>query len=118
MTRGGGSLGWDVEDVELASCCRFSCEFTGGVVRDMVAVDDVVVPVSLTLFQRGALELEASDPSTALLGVLGERELALVVIPRAEEVHCLASCRSAECEVELDRGHCVGLSIRRTFRKY
>jgi hypothetical protein len=31
----------------------------------------------------------------------------LVVIPRAEEVHCLAACRRAECEVELDRGHCV-----------
>lgn len=50
----------------------------------MVAVDDVVVPVSLTLFQRSALELEASDPSAALLGVLGERKLTLVVVPRAE----------------------------------
>jgi len=78
-------------------------------VRDMIAVDDVIVPVSLTLFQRSALELEASDPSTALLGVLGERELTLVVVPRAEQVHGLAVGGSAESEVKLNSGHCDGL---------
>jgi hypothetical protein len=53
----------------------------GGIVRDMIAVDDVVVPVPLSLLQRSALEFEASQPSTALLGVLGERKLSRVVVP-------------------------------------
>jgi hypothetical protein len=53
----------------------------GGVVRDVVAVNDVVVPVALALLECGAVELEASSPATGLLGVLGERELALVAVP-------------------------------------
>jgi len=40
-----------------------------------------VVPVSLTLLQGSAWELEGSDPSSCLLGVLGERKLALVAVP-------------------------------------
>lgn len=74
--------------------------------RDVVAVDDVVVPVSLALLQSSALELEAADPSTGLLGVLGERELSGVVVPRAEQVDGLAVVGSAESEVKLDSGHC------------
>jgi hypothetical protein len=42
----------------------------------------------------------------------------LIVVPGAEEVHCLAACRGAESEVELDRGHCVDFRSRRSFRKY
>lgn len=69
----------------------------GGVVRDVVPVDDVlqeservigagekatyVVPVPLALLQGRALELEAAHPAAALLGVLGERKLPGVVIP-------------------------------------
>jgi hypothetical protein len=53
----------------------------GGIVRDVVAIDDVVVPVPLALLQCVALELEGSHPSTALLRVLGERKLSRVIIP-------------------------------------
>jgi hypothetical protein len=52
------------------------------------------------------LELEASDPSTGLLGVLGKRKLTLVTVPGAEQVHGLAVGGSAESEVKLDSGHC------------
>lgn len=79
--------------------------------RDMVAVDDVVVPVALSLLQSLSLELEASDPATRLLGVLGKRELALVAIPGAEKMYGLAVGGSAESEVELDSGHCDVISF-------
>lgn len=64
-----------------------------------------VVPVSLALLQCCALEFEASQPTAALLGVLGERELTLVVIPRAKKMYCLAVAGCAEREVELDGCH-------------
>jgi len=53
----------------------------GRVVRDVVAVNDVVVPVALALLECGAVELEASGPASGLLGVLGEWELSLVAVP-------------------------------------
>ena len=52
------------------------------------------------------MELEASDPASGLLGVLGERELTLVAVPGTEKVDCLAVGGSAESEVKLDSGHC------------
>lgn len=106
---GGGSsglLGGDVEDVEVAAGGGLGGELAGGVVADVVTVDDVVVPVALTLLESCALELEAADPAAALLGVLGERELALISVPGAEKVDGLAVGGSAEGEVELDGGHC------------
>jgi len=78
----------------------------GGIVRDVVAVDDVVVPVTLTLLESSTLELEGADPTTRLLGVLGKGKLALVAVPGAEKVDGLAVGGSAESEVELDSGHC------------
>jgi len=74
----------------------------------VVAVDDVVVPVALALFQRAVLELEAPEPAAALLWVLGERELAGVVVPGAEEMHGFAVGGCAEREVELDCCHFCG----------
>lgn len=74
--------------------------------RDVVAVDDVVVPVALALLESGAVELEAASPASGLLGVLGEWELTLVAVPGAEKVDGLAVGGSAESEVELDSGHC------------
>ena len=65
-----------------------------------------VVPVALTLLQGRRGKLEASDPSTGLLGVLGERKLTLVAVPGTEQVHGLAVGGSAESEVKLDSGHC------------
>jgi hypothetical protein len=58
----------------------------GGIVRDVVAVDDVVVPVTLTLLESSTLELEGADPTTGLLGVLGKGKLALVAVPGTEKV--------------------------------
>jgi hypothetical protein len=111
----GGALTWcrgrclglsrNVEDVELAAGGGLGGGVLGRVVRDVVAVNDVVVPVPLALLQGGALELEASQPAAALLGVLGEGKLARVVVPRAEQVDRLAVAGSAESEVELDSGH-------------
>jgi len=72
----------------------------------MVAVNDVVVPVALALLQRRSLKFEGSDPSAALLRVLGERKLSGIVVPRAKQMHCFAIAGSAQREVELDSGHC------------
>lgn len=64
----------------------------------MVAVDDIVVPVSLARDERGALELKGAFPA-ARLGralVLGERELSGVVVPGTEKVDGLDARRGAE----------------------
>ena len=71
----------------------------------VVAVDDVVVPVSLALLEGSTLESEGSLPGTGLSGVLGEWELSGVVVPGAEEVHGFAAAAGAEREVELDGRH-------------
>lgn len=102
----GSSLGRDVDDVQLAASGGLGGVVLGGVVRDVVAIDDVVVPVALALLECGALELEAANPTTGLLGVLGERKLTLVAVPGTEKVDCLAVGGSAESEVKLDSGHC------------
>jgi hypothetical protein len=64
-----------------------------------------VVPVTGALLQSRTLEAESAQPATGLLGILGERKLACVVIPGAEQMHSLAVGRGAEREVELDNGH-------------
>jgi hypothetical protein len=76
-------------------------------VGDVVAVDDVVVPVSLASFQSRVLEAESSLPRTRLGRslVLGERELADVVVPRAQKMDGLDARRDAERKRELDSRH-------------
>jgi len=101
----GLGLAGDVEDVEFAAGRGLCGVVFGGIMRDVVAVDDVVVPVALALFQCAVLKLEAAEPSSALLWVLGERELAGVVVPGAEEMHGFAVGACAEREVELDCCH-------------
>ena len=54
----GGLARGDVEDVELAASGGLDDGVAGGIVRDVVAVDDVVVPVALALFQSLALEAD------------------------------------------------------------
>jgi len=103
---GSGRLGGNVDDVELAAGGGLGGVVLGGVVGDVVAVNDVVVPVALALLEGLALELEASGPSSDLLGVLGKGKLSGVVVPRAEKVDGLAVVGSAESEVKLDSGHC------------
>lgn len=55
---------------------------------DDVAVDDVVVPVSLAQLQGRASEPKVSPPRSRFggPGILGEGELVLVVIPRTKQV--------------------------------
>jgi hypothetical protein len=73
----------------------------------MVAIDDVVVPVSLARLEGRILEAKGTLPGTGLGGslVLGERELTNVVVPRAEKMNGLDAGRDAERERELMRRH-------------
>jgi len=100
--RGGG---WDIEDVQLAAGGGLDGVLAGGIVRDVVSIKDIVVPVALALLEEGALEAERSLEAAGLGGVLGERELTGVVVPRAEEVDGLAVGGGAESEVQLDSRH-------------
>jgi hypothetical protein len=101
----GGLARGDIENIELATSGGLDYGITGGIVRDVVAVNDVVVPVALALLQGLALEAESALPATSLVGIFGERELAVVVVPGAEQVDGLAVGGSAESEVELDSRH-------------
>ena len=65
-----------------------------------------VVPVALTLLQGRALEPEGTLPSPRLGGVLGERKLASIIVPRTEKMDGLDICGSAKGEGQLNRRHC------------
>jgi hypothetical protein len=85
----GGRLGLgNIEDVELAAGGGLDGGLLAGVVRDVIAVDDVVVPVALAGLESGAGEAEGTLPRARLGGrlVLGKGELASVVVPRTEKV--------------------------------
>lgn len=101
----GNFAGRDIESVEFTTCCGFCDGFAGRVVRDVVAVYDVVVPVPLTLLECCALESEGSFPAASFGRVLGEGQLAIVIVPGAEQVDGFDIGRSAQGEVELDGGH-------------
>lgn len=73
----------------------------------MVAIDDVVVPVALALLECLTLEAKGALPASCLGGVLGKWKLAIVVVPRTEQMYGLDIGRSAKGEVELDSGHYV-----------
>jgi hypothetical protein len=76
-------------------------------VGDVVPIDDVVVPVSLTSLESSAREAEGAFPRTSLAGVLvvGKGKLSVVVVPGTEKVYGLDSGRGAEVEAELNGGH-------------
>lgn len=73
--------------------------------RDVIAVDNVVVPVSLALLECRPLEPESSFPTARFTRVLGQRKLAAVIVPRPDQVHGLTVGRGSEGEVELDGCH-------------
>jgi len=75
-------------------------------VRDVITINDVIVPIPLALLQSSTRKLEASQPSTALLRVLGKRKLSGIVVPRAKQVYRLAVAGCAKRKVKLDCGHC------------
>lgn len=99
------SASWNVEDVELAASGWFRRKFSGRVMRDVIAIDNVVIPVSLALLEGRALETECAFPSAGLGCVLGKRQLSIVIVPRAKQMDRLAVCRRTKGEVELNCGH-------------
>lgn len=64
----------------------------------MVAIDDVVVPVSLPRLESRALEFEGTLPATGFGRglVLGKWKLSGVVVPRPEEMDGLDTRRCAQ----------------------
>jgi hypothetical protein len=70
-----------------------------------------VVPVPPTQLEHRRLEAELADPSAGLRVVRGQRDLARVVVPRAEEMHRLDVGRGPEGELELDVGHFDGFQV-------
>jgi hypothetical protein len=100
--------GWNIEDVQNATSGGLGGGGLGGVVGNMVPINDVVVPVSLTSLECGALESECSLPCASLGGGLvgSKRKLTRVVVPRTEEMYGLDSGGGAEIEAELNGGHC------------
>jgi len=106
----GGRLGaasGDIEDVQLAASGGLGGELNAGVVGDVVAIDDVVVPVALAGLEGGLGEAESTLPG-ARLGrglVLGKGKLALVAVPRSEKVDSLDAGGDAEGERELSGRH-------------
>jgi len=68
--RGGFRFSGNVEDIELATGGGLGGMILGRIVRDVIAVDDVIVPISRALFQRIPLEFERSHPAPALSRVL------------------------------------------------
>lgn len=108
VTGRGGRLGvvrrWDVKNIELTASRGLYGGIFGRIMGDMVAIDDIVVPISMAGHKGRSLELECSFP-TSLLRTFGERELALVVVPRAKQVNCLYVRGRAKSEIHLNRRH-------------
>lgn len=74
---------------------------------DVVPINDVVVPVSLTSLESSALEAEGALPRASLGGglVVGKGKLPGVVVPGTEKVYGLDSGGGAEVKAELNGGH-------------
>lgn len=57
----------DVDHIQLSTSGFLSDKLLGRIVRDMVAIDDVVVPVSIAELESiGALKSESSLPASGL----------------------------------------------------
>ena len=110
---GRGLASGDIEDVQLAASGGLSGGLDGRVVGDVVAINDVVVPVSLARLESGGLEAESALPGTRLGGglVLGKRKLTLVAVPGAEEMDGLDAGGDAERERQLSGGHFDYLNV-------
>ena len=73
----------------------------------VVAIDDVIIPVTLASLKDRAGEAEGALPRARLGGglVLGEGELANVVVPGAEKMDGLDAGGGADGERKLSSGH-------------
>lgn len=100
-SRLGGGRTWNIEDVQLASGGRLNGELSCGIMGDMVAIHDVVVPVARTRVKHGSLEAERSLPRAGL-GLGGKGKLAGIVVPGAQKMDGLHIGGGAKGEIELD----------------
>ncbi len=64
-----------------------------------------VVPVALALLQRRTRKFKRPFPSPSLGGVLGQRKLAGIIVPRANEMGRLDIGGGAESEAKLSCSH-------------
>lgn len=96
----------DIEDVQGTAGGGLDGRGLTGVVGDVVAIDDVVVPVALAGLEV-ALEAEGTLPRAGLGGslVLGKGDLANVVVPGSKQVNGLDAGRNAKRERQLNSGH-------------
>ena len=104
---GGGRRLGNVEDVQGAAGGGLNSGLLGGVVGDVVTIDDVVVPVALTGLDKSGLEAEGALPRAGLGRglVLREGELAGVVVPGTKKMDGLDAGRNTERERKLNGGH-------------
>lgn len=107
---GGGLAGWDIKDVQLTTSGGLLGGGLAGVVRDVVSIDDVVVPVAGAELDSGGREAESSLPAARDGVVGGQGQLSIVVVPRAKELDLLNVLGSAESEGELNGRHSELLS--------
>lgn len=102
---------WYVQNVEFATSGGLSGRLSGGIVRDMVSVDDVVVPIPLTLLESTTSEFECTFPATGFGRVFSQGILTGVVVPGSDEMDRLTFGASAQRKVELDCCHDVTLLV-------
>jgi len=104
----------NIENVQGAASGGLNGGLLAGIVRDMVTIDDVVVPVALAGLDGVGTEAESALPRTRLgrAPVLGKRELAGVVVPRPKKMDRLDARRNAKRERELDGRHVEELEIK------
>jgi len=94
----------NIEDVELAASGRLNGGVPGRIMGDMVAIDDIVVPISMARHKCRSLEPEGAFPTALLSRVFRKRKLALVIIPRAQQMNGLYVRGRAKSEIHLNRG--------------
>jgi len=93
----GGFAAWDVKNVQFAASCRLGGVVLGWVVGNMVAIDNVVVPISRSELQSmRALKAEGAFPR-ARFGITDNRkwQLVLVAVPGSKEMNSLDVRRGA-----------------------
>lgn len=110
----GGRLG-HIEDVQLTAGGGLDGRVLAGVVGNVVAINDVVVPVALAGLEGRGLEPEGALPGLGGRLVLGKGKLADVVVPRAEEMDGLDAGGDAEGEAELSGRHFEDFEIIKLF---
>jgi hypothetical protein len=103
---GGRFAGRDIEDVQVTAGRGLDGRGLRAIVHDMVAIDNIIVPVSLARLD-GSLEAESSLPAAGLgwCLVLGEGELTAIVVPRAKKVDSLDAGGDAKRERKLHGRH-------------